>query len=153
MSGLATREEVFLALFAKLNTATLADGVTPAFVFSSRKLVLWADCPMEKRPAMYLTERETNYRSGPTGLSIRTLTALVFIYTNAKQADDSNSGSKILNPLVDAVQEVMKPNTYDGRLDLGGLVHTAYIDGDLFFDPGDIDGDGMAIIPIKILMP
>jgi hypothetical protein len=32
-----------------------------------------------------------------------------------------------------------------------GLVSHVWIDGKIMKDPGDIDGDGIAVIPVKIL--
>jgi hypothetical protein len=38
-----------------------------------------------------------------------------------------------------------------GRQTLGGLVSHCWIDGKIMKDSGDIDGDGIAVIPVKIL--
>jgi hypothetical protein len=40
-----------------------------------------------------------------------------------------------------------------GRQTPGGLVSNCYIDGKIMKDPGDLDGDGIAVIPVKILAP
>lgn len=150
--GLATREEIYQALFDWVSTVQI--GGIDVFKTRSRKLKLWGDVPLELRPAIYLAEREQSYQRSAVGIPVRVFTGLFFIYTNAKQATDAVSGSAILNPLVDAVQNVLRatPQT-GGKQTLGGVVHDCYIEGDVFFDPGDIDGDGMAIIPVKIVLP
>jgi hypothetical protein len=50
------------------------------------------------------------------------------------------------------VDAALKPGpAAGGRQTLGGLVSHCYIDGKIMKDPGDIDGDGVAVIPVKIL--
>lgn len=153
--AIITREEVSLALFNLAGTATIASA--PAFKFKSRKLVLWADCPLERRPALYMAERIQSYMGAERPVPAkRTWNYSFFIYTNAKNATDTNPGSAILNPLLDALLAALAPTGADlmqQRQTLGGLVNNAYVDGDVFFDPGDIDGDGMAIVPVKVLVP
>ena len=41
--------------------------------------------------------------------------------------------------------------TTPGRQTLGGLVSNCYIGGKIMKDPGDLDGDAIAVIPVKIL--
>ena len=36
---------------------------------------------------------------------------------------------------------------------LGGLVHHCFIDGKVFKDPGDLDGQALIIVPITVLAP
>jgi len=51
-------------------------------------------------------------------------------------------------------QASLKPSPATlGRQTLGGLVSNCYIDGKIMKDPGDLDGDGIAVIPVKILAP
>jgi hypothetical protein len=45
------------------------------------------------------------------------------------------------------------PGFLDKRNTLGGLVHHCFISGRIFKDPGDIDDQGMIVIPIKVLVP
>lgn len=57
----------------------------------------------------------------------------------------------MLDPLLDAVDAALAPNIVTRRQTLGGLVSHVWIDGKIMKDPGDIDGDGIAVIPVKIL--
>lgn len=62
------------------------------------------------------------------------------------------------NLILDAVEKVLAPKPSDpGFLDerntLDGLVYHCFIDGTIFKDPGDIDNQGMLVVPIKLLVP
>lgn len=148
---LATRETVFQALFD--HVAPLQVDGEYVWKTRSRKMVLWAGCPRDMRPAIYLAEREQGQRQAASGLPVRSWKGLFVIYTDASNCTDENPGSKILNPLVDYVEQLMRVPLGAQFQTLGGVVHHAFIEGEIFFDPGDLDGDGMAIIPITLLVP
>lgn len=44
-----------------------------------------------------------------------------------------------------------RPTSVTRKQTLGGLVPHCWIDGKVMKDPGDLDGDGIAVIPLKIL--
>jgi hypothetical protein len=57
-----------------------------------------------------------------------------------------------MNPLIDAVTAMLAPAAgANSRQTLGGLVSHCWIDGKVMKDPRDMYGDGLALIPIKIL--
>lgn len=148
------REQIFLALWGLVTTIQVGSPPAVPWKTKSRKLRLWTDVPSELRPAIFMAERVQQYYGAERPVPPkRTYNVSLFIYTNAKNATDTNPGSAILNPLLDAIDAALAPNVMTGRNDLGGLVNHCYIDGDVFVDPGDIDGDGLAIIPIKIVVP
>ena len=55
--------------------------------------------------------------------------------------------------ILDAVQALFPADDPDRVQTLGGLVHHCFISGKLFKDPGDLDGQALIIVPIKILVP
>jgi hypothetical protein len=58
----------------------------------------------------------------------------------------------ILNSLVDAVDAALCAKSgHPRKQTLGGVVSHCWIHGKIMKDPGDIDGDGIAVIPVKIL--
>jgi hypothetical protein len=57
----------------------------------------------------------------------------------------------LLNPLIDAVDAALKRSPISNGQTLGGLVSHCYIDGKTMKDDGDFDGNGTAVIPVKIL--
>ena len=139
-----SREVIMQALFA------LVSGSAP-FVTASRRLKLWTDVPPGERPAIFQYERDDVYANGKNYLPIVEMNVDLYIYT-APGMDSGVTPISILNPLLDAVDAALKPSpSTPGKQTLGGLVSNCYIDGKVMKDPGDIDGDGIAVIPVKIL--
>lgn len=143
-----TREEILEALF------NLVTNSSPAYVTRSRKLRLWADVALEDRPAIFMFERAGDDYAPVRRIGLPPLTTInveFFIYTNAKQADVP---AALLNPLLDALDQILLPdNKMTGKQTLGGLVDHVWIEGHVIKEPGDLDGDGLAVVPVKIIGP
>jgi len=139
-----SRESIMQALFA------LVSG-SASFVTSSRRLKLWTDVPAAERPAIFQYERDDEYKGADRHLPPTVvMNADLYIYT-APGMDSGITPISILNPLLDAIDAALAPSRATGRQTLGGLVSHCWIDGKIMKDPGDIDGDGIAVIPVKIL--
>lgn len=138
------REEVFSSLFKLVSTCA-------PFVTTSRKLKLWGDTQKEDRPCLFMHEIDDDVKGGDAGPpQIIVMHCNLFIYTWAKDVDVPAS---LLNPLIDAVFMVMRPSPMTGKNNLGlAYVDQCWISGKLFKDVGDLDGDGLAIIPVSIRM-
>jgi hypothetical protein len=121
-----------------------------SFITASRRLRLWTDVPASERPAIFQYERDDTYTLGQQYTQRVEMNVDLYIYT-APGNDSGVIPISILNPLVDAVDAALKPSIVTRRQTLGGLVSHCYIDGKIMKDPGDIDGDGIAVIPVKIL--
>lgn len=148
------REAVFAALWAIVSGAyawknDLANG---------RRLKLWGEVPVEQRPALFQFEGTTEaytYSQSPTPK--RRLEAALYVYIDA--ADKTIAGTVQLNALMLALETALLPQISDRaggmgeRNTLGGLVHSCRIEGNVFRDPGDLDGDGMLKLPIVIIGP
>jgi len=121
----------------------------------SRRLKLWSDVPMASRPACFLYEGGTETYSWEISPNTkRILDVKVFVYLNAK--DPNSIGSSLINDVLDAVDALFVLDGADlalGRQTLDGLVHNCRIDGKVLKDPGDIDGDALLVLPIKIILP
>jgi hypothetical protein len=121
------------------------------YVTTGRRLKLWTDVAAAEKPAIFQYERGDNYSKGNQYTTIIEMSVDLYIYT-APGMDSGVTPISILNPLIDAVDAALKPSpATPGRQTLGGLVSNCYIDGKVMKDPGDLDGDGIAVIPIKIL--
>ena len=137
-----TREQVMGALF------TLLQGAA-SFAQSGRRLKLWTE--VHEQPALFLRDTgETVDEGAPTNPARVTLEAEVWIY--AKTDPDGAPGAT-LNNLIDAVWTAMQPGPAFPCQTLGGLVAHAWIDGHVEKDPGDLDSQAKAVIPIRILIP
>jgi hypothetical protein len=65
-------------------------------------------------------------------------------------------GAALLNNVMDAFDAAFALSGSDllvGRNTLGGMVYNCRIDGKALKDPGDIDGDALLIVPIKLILP
>jgi hypothetical protein len=139
-----SREAIMQALF------TLVSGAA-AFVTKSRRVQLWTDISPEQKPALFLNEKEEDYQNGGESyLPIVALTVEFFVYTYPGN-DPSVPPATQMNTILDAIDAVLKPSPVTGQQTLGGLVSHCYIDGKIMKTPGDIDGEGLAVIPVKIL--
>jgi hypothetical protein len=78
----------------------------------------------------------------------------LFIYLNAK--DPSIAGAALLNGVMDAFDAAFSLSAGDiilGRNTLGGAVYNCRVDGKVLKDPGDLDGDALLIVPVKLVLP
>lgn len=146
---MACREDIFQALFA------LSEGVTwgaPArgFVHRSRRVALWSDLPGQ--PALCQAEHDEDVEE-TTGLPpVATLSASWLIYHDVGK-DPQAEPARESNLILDAVQALFPAGDPDNVQTLGGLVHHCFISGKLFKDPGDLDGQALIIVLIKLLVP
>ena len=152
MSLSVSRETVLAALFAKLSSATFTEvGGASEFVTSSRRLRLWSDVPAGQRPAMFMTDHhETpSYRSENTPALV-TISVEVFVYIDS--SDPSSVPSTDLNNILDGLDAAIAPGPGEQRQTLGGLVSHCRVEGQILKDPGDLDGDGLLIVPILVML-
>lgn len=125
------------------------------FVTISRRVVLFGECPAQ--PACYQAEHGDQVAQ-VTGMPYKTtIEAKWIIYQNVAQ-DPKALGVVENNLIIQGCYAALAPKPDDPgfpdkRNTLNGLVHHCFISGNLFKDPGDLDGQGMMVIPIKLLVP
>jgi hypothetical protein len=131
----------------------LSPAGSASFVTASRRLRPWTDVASSEKAAIFQYERDDIYTNGKNYLQIVEMSVDLYIYYTYIDAgkDQSIAAITVLNPLLDAVDAAPPPSKMTGRQTLGGLVSHCYIDGETMKDPGDIDGYGIAVIPVKIL--
>lgn len=108
-------------------------------------------------PALFLIKPNENYNRGDSSMlpPRRVLDVFAIIYTNIGDNQDTVP-SDVVDDLLDAIDTAMTPSGADlpsGRQTLGGLVNNCIISGDLDLAPGDVQGRGTVVIPIKIMLP
>lgn len=120
-----------------------------------RRLKLWSDVPAANRPACFLFEGgQESYSWNEKGLPKRVIEVRVFVYLNAK--DPGVSGAALINEMMDIFDAAFAPTGSDialGRNSLRGSAYQCRIDGKPLKDPGDLDGDALLIVPIKLILP
>jgi hypothetical protein len=121
----------------------------------SRKLKLWSDVPPMSRPACFLFEGgQETYTWSEGAVAKRAIEVKLFVYLNAK--DQNVLGASLINSVMDALDQAFAISGGDlasGRNTLSGTVYSCRIDGRPLKDPGDLDGDALLVVPIKIVLP
>jgi hypothetical protein len=140
------RESILNALFARVSGAA-------AFATASRRLKLWSSVAPSDKPAIFVAERGDIYaRASEATPETVTMQIELYIYSDAGH-DQSVVPAGALNALLDAVDTALKPDALSGKQTLGGLVSHCWIEGKILKDAGDLDGSGVAVVPVKILVP
>lgn len=144
-----TRENAVGALLQRVATAYA--WATPP----SRRLKLWSDVPPAMRPACFLFEGGAeSYEDAASGAPKRSLSLRLFIYVDAH--DPGAVGAAQLNAIMDALDAALAPAGADiprGCTTLDGAAYRCSIEGKPLKDPGDLDGDGLLVVPIAIVLP
>lgn len=142
------RETACLALFALVSGAYAWQN-TP-----KRRLKLWADVPKPTRPALFQSE---SGRDAYTWTNLanpkRIFEVRLFVYI---AATDASPGAPQLTAIKDALDAALKPKGSDvplGRNTLGGTVTSCKIKEIPLSDPGDLDGDGVLIVTVELVLP
>lgn len=144
-----TREQVSEALFSLLQTSYV-------YPVASRRFLSWDNVGSSAKPALFMLEYEEIHSRNkqPTPASrILMIEVLIFI---SDGLDPNTVPITTLNDLIDAIDPVSggvlkADDILQNRQTLGGLIYDCYIDGTILKVPGDVDGQGMATIPIKVV--
>lgn len=123
------------------------------FASQSRRFKFMDQVEVASRPFFCFLEEGEQYSYESENVPVKlSISPKIFVYINTPNADDVPASQ--LNKLVKAISDVLKPDPSDqGTQTLDGLVSHCRIEGAVIKVPGDIDGDGngLAVIPLKIL--
>jgi hypothetical protein len=127
------------------------------FITSSRRVKLFSDVSSTQQPACYQAEHGTTEMQ-VTGMPYKTVLEANWIIYQCVAKDAKAIGAIENNLIIQAVRVALDPRPVDvgfpdKRNTLGQLVYHCFVSGRIFKDPGDIDGQGMLVIPIKLLVP
>ena len=152
-------EEVFQTLFERMAEMswTSVTGKKVKLITTSRRVKLFADVPFDQQAAGFQAEHG-EISEQKTGLPYKTVLEANWIIYQCVGNSKSQLGAIENNRILQSARKVLSPKPQDvgffeKRNTLGGLVHHCFISGRIFKDPGDIDGQGMLVIPIKLLVP
>ena len=148
-----SRETVMQALWAKLTAATFSQPVNghTTWVLTSRRVKLFSEVAKEDRPCLFMAERnETPAYRSENNTQVLTMDVMLFVYTDA--SDPNYTPAIDMNVIMDALDAALSPGPGVQRQTLGGLVSHCRVEGQVLKDPGDIDGDGLLMVPIKIML-
>ncbi|HEV2097421.1 MAG TPA: hypothetical protein VGR45_00690 [Stellaceae bacterium] len=138
------RNKIYHALFEHLKNAA-------PFLTVGTRLKPWSQ--VSDQPAMFLRAGPANdWLPRPTKMPMRVvLEAEVWLYSSAGE-DPDVSPSLSLNPLIDAIEAALDPFPLEA-LTLGGLVTHCWLEGNGALDSGDLTGQAVAMLPVKMLVP
>lgn len=143
-----SRETAFAALFAQVSAAY-------PWVLASRRLKLWSEVSPNSRPALFQLEAgPETYQWTTAANPRRTYEAKLFLYFDSR--DVTQPGSTAINNALDALDAALAPQGVDiaaGRQTLGGTVYDCKIVGVPVRDVGDLDGDGLAVVSVRLIAP
>jgi hypothetical protein len=142
-------ETVYAALFAL--TEGLAWPPSGALMFSSRRVATFDDLPAQ--PALCQAEHDETVAQVTSLESRTTLGASWLIYHQAGKDDDAIP-AQTTNAILTAVKALfVDPTDPTFAQTLGGLVHKCWIEGRIQKFQGDLDGQTLIVVPIRILVP
>lgn len=150
------REAIFAALFALTQNVTFGPSSSP-IVTRSRVIELPSEVSASQQPWLGQAEH-TELVGQATGLPYRhVLHADWIAYHRAGDAPGAIP-TQTNNWILQALEKALEPTVYDPgfverRNTLQGLVHHCFIEGTVIRDPGDMDKQGLLIVPIKLLVP
>lgn len=126
------------------------------FITISRRVKLFSDVDPQQQPACFQAEWATD-EAEITGMPQKTILQANWIIYQCVARDSKALGAVENNLIISGCRAALAPLPDDPgfpkRNTLGGIVHHCYIGGRIFKDPGDLDGQGMIVIPIKVLVP
>ena len=139
------REPIYAALFAKLQNL-------PGIVTASRRLKHYADVPPTQQPAIFMIQRTEAAEQVKNLPAKWRLHADVIVYVNTGE-DPNGVPAQLLNPIIDAIETALDPDSINGSQTLGGLVSHCWISGSIETAEGVLGPQEIAVIPIEIMLP
>ncbi len=123
----------------------------------TRRVALFNEVPSEQQPWCGQAEHSSQ-EAQVTGMPYKTTLECNWIVYQCVAKAPKAIGAIENNQILWGIRNVMAPKPTDigypdRRNTLGGLVYHCFISGRIFKDPGDIDGQGMMVVPIKLLVP
>jgi len=150
MTQVVTLESIMVALETLLKQLTTNNS---GFKVVSRRFKTPDQLADGQLPGLYLLQGPiTTVRQGGSP-PIQTMTVWAFIYTDPAPSDVLPSTT--LNKALTDFNAVIAPSPQFPFQDqtLGGLVSRCWIEGETIYDSGEIQPPGMAIVPLRILIP
>lgn len=151
----ALAERMDLVSWRRLDEQGEPTGTPHTFKTKSRRVRLFSDSGQQ--PACYQAEYADNVDQR-TNLAYREIWEANWIVYQQTAKEPKLIPTTENNLILGAIRKALQPlpadvGFHDERCTLNGLVHHCFIQGRIFKDPGDIDQQGMLVVPIKLLIP
>lgn len=153
-----SREDVFVELFKRLGSIAFATPIMNQVTWAgkARKWVDPSQISAEQQP--WLSQFEgtiEDYIWQGSGLGPRRqMGATLFCWFRVNSGDPDEVGSSYLTTILEGIEGTLAPDDWgQSTCTLGGLVEWARIEGKILKIPGDIDPQGLLLVPIRIEIP
>lgn len=120
----------------------------------SRRVKFWSDCP--NQPALFLRHIGETVEWPNARISKTTLHLEIWLYSQAGKNPEAAPDVE-LNALIESVLNAFAPDDpMTGTFTLGGLLGMAgyaRVEGKIDRNPGDLDKQAIAVVPVNVLLP
>lgn len=156
-----TREVVYQKIADLIATVRWGDPSKPSRFLNDmtecRRVKLFSDVDQTQQPACFQAEHDERVAQ-LANLPYKQVWKCSWIIYQSKGLNPKAVPAVENNLIVDALFLVLAPKPVDPgfgnkRNTLNGLVYSVIVDGEIMKDPGDIDNQGMIVLPISILVP
>ena len=147
-----TRKAIAAALLKQLN-------VGDQFAATGRRDNKPEQAASPERPGIFLLKPREVYSYGADQHGVppvREFHYQALMYTDIG-SDQTAVPADLVDDLLDVIDAALAPGFVDqvnngGRQTLGGLVYDCRVEGDVELAPGDVQGKGMVLIPIHVIV-
>lgn len=152
------RETIKAAIFARVITATFGSAINgrTTWGLTSRRLKLFNDVDPSVQPALFMVQHRETYETYGSGHMVKRFLD-IGLWCYAPTGHTDVIGDQYLDLMESALEATLAPDDpIQVELTLGGLVAWVRItkeDNTFIRDPGDIDGQALLILPIRVLIP
>lgn len=157
--GLTTREKIYSTFFTLISNATVpvtppgVSGLASPFVTKSRLLQHWSKIPAEQQPALFMTqvdEGPTSTSQNMSGMPYKwSLRVKLWLYSQ-RGADDLAIPAVSMNPLMDAVMNLIRNPEIGERQSLNRLVYSVRLFGRIVTDEGMLGSQAVSVVPVEL---
>jgi hypothetical protein len=150
-------EPVYEALFALLQGVSFAAPVGASslttWADASRRVKHFSEVAKELQPACYQAEHKQVWQP-KRSIALPQRRIISANWIAYFRTDENQIGAQIQQLLIDGINVTLAPDSQpNDTLTLGGLVEWCRIEGDVWCEPGDLDDQGMLVVPISMMVP
>lgn len=152
-------EAIYAALRERMDlvTWTRADNSEHQFVTKGRRIVMF-DQVLPEQQAWCGQAEYGEQEEQTSGMPYKSVLEAHWLVYQCVARDPKAEATIENNLIIEGVKRALAAipsdvGFYEKRNTLGNLAYKCFINGRIFKDPGDIDGQGLILIPIRILVP
>ena len=134
-----TRDPIYQALFDRIK-------LTTGLVTSDRVLRHWNDVKHPDQPALFLVSGTESAQASLGRPTRWNLAAKAYLYVRTERG---TVPATVLNTLIDAIEQSLRPDPVTGQQTLGGLCHHCFM-ASVEHDEGLLGQQGVAIVTFSL---